>query len=138
MKKAYVKPSMESEVFVPNTYVAACGDSGVTYYFQCNAGEPYRYWEQGIFGGHWEVDDHPYKVVANDGRSWSGYGPCNDRHIASSADEFVDGYIDNMHTSENEHIPVKIWIERGGGIWGSDNIHCTTFLDQDSWETAKS
>lgn len=137
MKKAYVKPSMESEAFVPNTYVAACGDSGVTYYFECNAGEPYRYWEDGWFGGHWEIDDHPYRVVANDGRSWSNYGPCEATHIASSADEFVNGYIDNMHTRENENIPVVIWIQHRGG-WLGDNIHCTTNLNQDSWVTAKS
>ena len=34
----YVKPTMESEAFVPNTYVAACGDSGTTYLFTCDAG----------------------------------------------------------------------------------------------------
>ena len=51
--------------------------------------------------------------------------------------EFLHGYIDNMHTRENENIPVVIWKEYVGG-WQKWNIHCTTNLDQDSWETAKS
>lgn len=138
-KRAYIKPVLESETFVPQNYIAACGDGGVTYYFQCNAGEPYKHWVEGWFGhGHWEIDNHPYQVVANDGRKWNNYGPCNDSHIASSADEFIDGYIDNMYTSKNENIPVKIWIEKNGGMWGRDNIHCTTNLNMDSWVIAKS
>ena len=36
--KNYVKPMMESEAFAANEYIAACGDSGVTYKFECNAG----------------------------------------------------------------------------------------------------
>ena len=135
--REYVKPMMDSEVFVPNEYFSACGDSGTTYYFECNAGEPYRYWQPGIFGGHWVTDDHPYRVKANNGESWSNYGPCKATHVAESTDEFLNGYIDNMHTSENENIPVIIWKEYVGGFqkW---NIHCTTNLNQDSWQTAKS
>ena len=83
------------------------------------------------------TDDHPYRVVANNGESWSGYGPCEETHVAESNSEFINGYIDNMYTPENENIPVIIWKEPRG--WGlPDNIHCTTNLNQDSWETAKS
>lgn len=35
MKKAYVKPSMESEEFVPSEYVAACS-GGATYVGRCD------------------------------------------------------------------------------------------------------
>lgn len=89
-KRAYVKPSLESEAFVPNTYVAACGDSGTTYLFECNAGEPYRYWQPGIFGGgHWVTDDHPYKVTTDGGRVLTrNYGPCNAKHSAPSESGF--------------------------------------------------
>ena len=135
--REYVKPMMDSEVFAANEYFSACGDSGITYYFQCDAGEPYRYWQPGIFGGHWETDDHPYRVVANNGESWSNYGPCDATHVAESSDQFLNGYIDNMHTPENENIPVIIWKEYVGG-WQQWNIHCTTNLNQDSWVTAKS
>ena len=42
MKRAYVRPTMVGERFVANEYVAACGDSGVVYKFDCNAGEKGR------------------------------------------------------------------------------------------------
>ena len=132
MKKAYVKPSMESEAFVPNAYCSQCGDSGTNYYFECNAGEPYRYKEHGIFGSYWVTDEYPYRVVADNGRRWPSYGPCDETHIANSEDEFLTGYIDNVHTPENENIRVIIWTE-----WGTD-VHCTTNLNKESWVTAKS
>ena len=137
-RRVWTRPVTEVQKFEANEYVAVCGDSGTTYYFECNAGEPYRYWQPGIFGGgHWVTDDHPYRVVANNGESWSNYGPCEATHVAESSSEFLHGYIDNMHTRENENIPVVIWKEYVGG-WQKWNIHCTTNLDQDSWETAKS
>ena len=135
--KTWKRPLTMVQKFEANEYVAACGESGITYNFVCDAGEPYRYWQSGIFGGgHWVTDDHPYRVVDN-GESWSNYGPCEATHVAESDSEFLTGYIDNMHTPENENIRVIIWKERVGGFQGWD-IHCTTNLDQDSWETAKS
>ena len=38
MKRAYVKPTMESETFVTQAYIAACGDSGTTYLFKRDDG----------------------------------------------------------------------------------------------------
>lgn len=32
-KKVYTKPELKSEAFVPQTHVAACGDSGTVYKF---------------------------------------------------------------------------------------------------------
>ena len=40
--KDYIRPMMESEVFTANEYIAACGDSGVVYNFECNAGNRNR------------------------------------------------------------------------------------------------
>ena len=136
-RNVWKQPLAVVQKFVPNEYVAGCGDSVTTYYFECNAGEPYRYWQPGILGGHWVTDDHPYRVVADNGESWRNYGPCEATHVAESNGEFLTGYIDNMHTDENENIRVVIWKEYVGGLqrW---NIHCTTELDKDSWETAKS
>lgn len=39
MKRAYVRPTMVGERFVANEYVAACGDSGTVYKFECDAGD---------------------------------------------------------------------------------------------------
>ena len=35
--KKWVRPLTEVQNFVANEYVAACGDSGTTYKFTCNA-----------------------------------------------------------------------------------------------------
>ena len=43
MKKRYERPSAYIEEFTPNEYVAACGESGKVYNFQCNAGRNDRY-----------------------------------------------------------------------------------------------
>lgn len=38
-KRAYSKPILESETFVPQNYIAACGDTEYgNYLFECNAG----------------------------------------------------------------------------------------------------
>ena len=38
-KRNYVKPLLNSEEFVPQTYVAACGDETVTWSIKCNVPE---------------------------------------------------------------------------------------------------
>ena len=111
MKKAYVKPSMESEMFVPHAYIAACGDTEYgNYLFECDApgGRLYYY-----------------------GKDWWG-------NQESRADEFPDGFIDyNRNGREDTGEAVVVWIERGA--WGSiRNAHATTNLNRDSWETDKS
>ena len=47
-------------------------------------------------------------------------------------DEFITGFIDDQSTREDEKIPVIIWTNHG------TDVHCTTNLDRDSWETTKS
>lgn len=45
MKRAYVRPTMVGERFVANEYVAACGDKGTVYKFNCDApGGPLYYY----------------------------------------------------------------------------------------------
>ncbi|MCL1624619.1 hypothetical protein [Bacteroides caecicola] len=126
-KKAYVKPSLESETFVPQTYIAACGDSGVTYLFECNAGTKL-----------WGDRNYRYKVWTDSGQVLASerkglYGPCGETHEADSDDEFLWGYMDNVNTPWNENIRVRIW--RGPN---NDNVHCTTKLNEHEWETGKS
>ena len=114
-KKAYVKPSLESETFIPNAYCNSCGDHGVNYYFQCNASHLIG----GLGGSVYEAYRSPYT-------------PCSERHIANSTDEFKRGYI-SWGIIEGWATEVIIW----GGPDGR-NTHCTTNLDVDEWETAKS
>ena len=137
-KKAYVKPSLESETFVPQTYIAACGDSGVVYKFKCDAGG-------GVWGSVYQEtngisglqtgrrgDEEIAGYEAFMGMPISGFHSCNTEHEADSKSGFYDGYYCPRGNTRNP-IQVIIW----KGPWGR-NVHCTTNLDQDSWETAKS
>ena len=60
------------------------------------------------------------------------YYACNEEHEADSTDDFVNGYYLPNGSSRNVQ-QVIIWRGPNG-----DDIHCTTNLNQDSWETAKS
>mgnify|MGYP001025203851 CR=1 FL=1 len=127
MKKAYVKPSMESEMFVPHAYIAACGDTEYgNYLFECDAPGGRLYYYTTNWWGNEEA-----KYIGN-------YTPCNRKHEASRADEFPDGFIDyNRNGREDTGEAVVVWIERGA--WGGiRNAHATTNLNRDSWETDKS
>lgn len=57
---------------------------------------------------------------------------CNATHEAPTNGDFIEGYIDDVYTIPDENIPVFIWIE------GGTNVHCTTNLKRESWETTKS
>ena len=136
MKKAYVKPSMESEAFVPNTYVAACGDTEYGYYlFECNAG---------IKGHEYAIKNAAGRPVTLGGMYMDGrnyyFHPCGETHRAPTNGEFITGYhIDDMSTRYDDNIQVTVWVESSGwGPWAEHDVHCTTKLNQESWETAKS
>ena len=131
MKKAFTMPKIVVEQFVPNEYVSACGDSGKVYYFECNAGKGVYHWTLlGQTKYVWEVVTEDGKVLASE---WDGlYGPCGEKHEAESDSVFLKGYMDDVYTDKDEHIPVIIWTE------GGKNVHCTTNLNMSEWETAKS
>ena len=135
--REYVKPMMDSEVFAANEYFSACGDSGTTYLFKCDAGggvsgdvyvesngveglQTHGEWVGG-WNGHWQEAD----------QSLGGYHACGTQHEADSEDEFLNGYY--VPYRSNNVTDVIIW--RGPH---NNNVHCITNLNQDSWETAKS
>ena len=133
MKKTYVKPTINVENFAANEFIAACGDSGADYLFECNANS-----------GGWFSDGGDVYVDSNKNGEYDrkrdkrlgGYSPCGETHKASSTDEFLDGFL--VYDSPIPFVPDKI---KKVIIWrGEDghNIHCTTNLDKNSWETAKS
>lgn len=122
-KRIYIKPVLESETFVPQNYIAACGDTEYgKYLFTCYApGDRLYYYNS------WGQADYI-----------GSYTPCNKKHEAEKSSEFPKGFIDyNRNGREDEGEAVIVWIERGwfGGI---RNAHATTNLNQDSWETVKS
>lgn len=136
-RKVWRRPLTEVQKFEANEYVAACGDSGVTYLFTCDAGggesgnvyvesngvdglQTRGEWVGG-WGGHWQEAD----------QSLGGYHACKITHEADSEDDFLRGYYVPYWTDNVTN--VIIW--RGPY---NNNVHCTTNLDKDSWETAKS
>ena len=129
MKRTYRSPKVYVEEFTPNEYVAACGDSGTTYLFTCDAGggEPGTVYVEsnGVEG---------LQTGRGGDRCLSGYHACGTTHEAESTDDFLDGYyVTSSWFGGTEVTPVIVW--RGPH---NDNTHCTTNLDMDSWETAKS
>lgn len=132
MRKMWNEPKILVEKFVPNEYVAACGDSGVVYNFKCNAGQRNTSYNVYFDGG---------KPLAssNGDEEWyaqfTGYHPCYKTHEAESNSGFYDGYMykqDYWGNNSGNPIDVVIWTDNG------TDVHCTTILDQHKWETAKS
>lgn len=131
MKRAYVRPTMVGERFVANEYVAACGDTEYgKYKFTCDAGG-------GVSGNVYrESNGKPgfqkdYVLFGYGGDEWlGGYHACGTTHEANTTDDFQNGYY---IPDGGDAVDVIIWRGKRG-----DNIHCTTNLNRDSWETTKS
>lgn len=137
-KRAYSKPILESETFIPQNYIAACGDSGTVYKFTCDAG-------RGAYGSVYEEtngipglqtgangDTRIAKYSSIFGVPISGFHACGSTHEAESDSGFYDGYYCRSGNTNNA---IKVIIWKGEH---NDNVHCTTNLDKDSWETVKS
>lgn len=130
MKRAYVRPTMVGERFVANEYVAACGDTEYgKYKFTCDAGGGVSgivYQESNGVPGLQKYGSWKYSAD----KCLYGYHACNITHEADTTDEFLDGYY--VPDGGN---PVNVIIWRGKS---GRNVHCTTNLNRDSWETTKS
>lgn len=135
MKKNYVRPTMVGERFAANEYVAACGDKGTVYKFKCDAGD-------GVHGGVWYETNGTSGLQAGWGvtnpdqqisTSMSSFHACDIEHEASTTASFRNGYYLPSGKDTKDAVAVVIW--RGPD---NNNVHCTTNLDINSWETAKS
>ena len=145
MKMRYERPSMDVEQFMANEYIAACGDSGTNYLFECNAPKGDLYYfskSDGVLDGIYN---------GNGGKKYiGGFSPCGKKHPTNSSNDFYEGFVDyngngtydpnggtNRQGKKTPPESVIVWIERG--FFGSiKNAHATKNLDIDSWETAKS
>lgn len=123
MKKKWEEPIILAQKFVPNEYVAACGDTEYGMYkFKCDApaGTLYYYTQWGF------------------PRQLGNYHPCGDTHDAAVSSEFPDGFVDyNQNGKEDEGEKVIVWIEKYPGGYIKD-AHATTNINRDSWEVNKS
>ncbi len=120
---------MVGERFVANEYVAACGESGKVYKFECNApgGKLYYYPNSdGKINGEYTGHGRAIKL--------GNYNPCGARHEANATDGFYDGFVDyNKNGRQDKGEGVIVW----RGSYGL-NGHATTYLDMSKWQTAKS
>lgn len=128
--KAYVKPMMDSEVFAANEYFSACGDTNNEYIFKCNA-------MGGITGTVFYSDgDDDFEPFRGDSWMGTGYHACGKKHVTQVGDDFIEGW----YVTGWDGVTGGDWVEKVI-IWRGpegNNIHCTTNLDKNTWETAKS
>lgn len=139
MKKTYMKPFLISEKFTAEEFIAACGDSGKVYKFKCNAGSKWSSYNVYL------ADGTPYATAGVDTggckTDYSSYSPCYDAesgegyHEAESDSGFLKGYMYKQSiwgANTGSKIDVIIWTDN------YTDVHCTTDLTMESWETAKS
>lgn len=145
-KKIWSKPEMHEFAFAANEYVASsCGDSGKNYLFTCDAGggasgkvwlETNQKDECQVMGGidwiqtgdnWWEGHSESYEADDYLG----SYYACGEKHETKNQNEFLNGWYKEDRT--NVFIKVLVWL----GVDKKD-IHCTTNLDINTWEVAKS
>ena len=136
MKKMWNEPVIMVEKFMPNEYAAAC-EGGKYYIFQCNApaGTLYYYPQ-----GDGSIDG----TYTGSGRAkgLGGFVPNTSvRHLASTTDEFFDGFIDRDRDGRQDPGEgVIVWLEYGHR-WGHTYLkdyHATKELDMRTWDTNKS
>lgn len=132
-KRIWTKPLAEVEQFMANEYVAACGDSGVVYKFECNAGSSRTAYNVYL------ADGTPYATSGRDSggckTDYYSYSPCGEKHDAESDSGFLKGYMyaqGRGGRDSGSKIDVIIWTEN------YTDVHCTKNLNMNSWETAKS
>lgn len=131
-KRVWTMPQAEVEKFEMNAYCAsACGESGTHYKFKCTAGG-------GVSGNVYVETNGVEGLQYGDSWQWwnwdeslGGYHACDIEHAAEANDVFLNGYY--CPDGSNEVIPVVIW--KGEN---NNNVHCTTNLVIDNWQTFKS
>lgn len=131
-KRVWGQPITMVQKFEANEYVAACGDENLVYKFTCSAGGGVSgtVWEDSNKNGEWDLlGDECLTTLLGLGES---YHACGTTHEASTTDEYTTGFF-FPHANPLHAIKVIIWKGDDG-----NNIHCTTNLDQNSWETLKS
>lgn len=141
MKRVYEKPMMSIENFAANEFIAACGDSGTNYLFDCNApaGELYYFKESdGTLDGIYNGDGKATKK--------GNYQPCGKKHETANLGDFYEGFVDYNDNGKYDPNGTKEWWgERTPAeaviVWHDGSKrgwHATKNLDMNSWETAKS
>lgn len=135
MKKRWEEPRILVQKFMPNEYVAACGDGHVSYNFVCDAPAGTLYYyprSDGNIDGVYEGNSKA-EIMGS-------YTPCSATHAAPTTDDFYDGFVDRNHNRQQDSGEgVIVWRNYESSIFGGYwNGHATANLDMNSWTTDKS
>lgn len=124
------RPMAVVDAFVANEFVSACGDQNKVYKFKCNA----QNWT-GLSGSTVWLNGPDGKPETSDDIRLGSYGKCGAEHEAKKTDEFSLGYLKKniLGYPAGKRLDVIVWRGENG-----DDIHCTTNLDMNTWETVKS
>ena len=120
MKKAYVKPSMESEAFVPQDYIAAC------YIINCNVGSFSELWLETNGQSGLQIRGYESDTKVLDSYGITG---CHKWHKGVTKNPEANAYI----TGNNGHNPRSVfaWQEDLGSTY---DWHAT-LMDLYEWES---
>lgn len=133
MKVVYEKPVMDVQCFMANEFCSACGDQNKVYKFECDAPAGKVYQETNKRDGLQTSGGFLYKADKCLTPGYSRYDPCGEKHEAAGDGEFLRGYVLPFDDSKGDCLEVMIWTGEN-----RRNVHCTTHLDMDAWETGKS
>lgn len=120
------RPMVVVDTFAANEFVSACGDKNKVYKFKCDAGN-----KDGSYSSFIDSNNNG-KLDWGDKQIGMAYAPCGETHDANTKDEFYNGFI------KSNYYPwgvTRVIIWRGEQ---HDNVHCTTNLKMNTWDTAKS
>ena len=126
MKKAYVKPSMESEAFVPNENITACHND-VSYVGKCDiTGYVFNDTNgNGVYDAG--IDDYDYRNKACDERYESSVQPHVNAFVFSER-RWVDGGRWERGHYEGVGTPTGVFHYQSYDWWSTDN-HVTANID---------
>lgn len=131
-KRVYAKPILENETFVPQNYIAACGEENRVYKFVCDANPGGWFKVGGVYKETGKQEGFQLIGHNKDERlSFLSYHPCSETHYAPTNDEFIHGYLVGVDVPPIVQ-EVIIWTD------GGTNVHCTKNVDMNSWTTVKS
>ena len=126
MKKAYVKPSMESEAFVPNEYITACHND-VSYVGKCDiTGYVFNDTNgNGVYDAG--IDEYDYKNTACDERYESSVQPHVNAFVFSERRWVDGGRLERGHY-EGVGTSTGVFHYQSYDWWSTDN-HVTANID---------
>ncbi len=131
-KLTWERPRTLVQEFEPNVCETTCS-SGTVYKFECNAGDSSGKYDVVLDNGTNLTPDEHYW----DGTTTIYYHPCGKTHESPTSETYYSGklYFSNGNDDRirnSRSIPVLIWTD------GGTNVHCTTNLNKEDWEVAKS